>query len=269
MKDRHLIALDLDGTLLKDDKTISERTKTVIEQVKKEGHIVMISTGRPFRASELYYKQLELQTPIVNFNGAFVHHPLDNDWGIFHEALPLDTVTEIVDTSVKYDINNIIAEVLDKIFLHHHDERIMDIFTMGNPEITSGDLRKFLKAEPTSLLIHADEYNLEKVNYYLSDTKAELVEHRSWATPFSVIEIVKNGINKAVGVKKVADYYNIPQERIIAFGDEDNDLEMIEFAHYGVAMGNAIDPLKEIAKDITKTNEEDGIAEYLEKLLLA
>lgn len=69
MSKRFLIALDLDGTLLKDDKTISERTKKVLDQVQKEGHIVMISTGRPYRASELYYKQLNLTTPIVNFNG--------------------------------------------------------------------------------------------------------------------------------------------------------------------------------------------------------
>ncbi|MED1674036.1 Cof-type HAD-IIB family hydrolase [Pallidibacillus thermolactis] len=269
MSERFLIALDLDGTLLKDDKTISERTKKVLDQVQKEGHIVMISTGRPYRASELYYKQLNLTTPIVNFNGAFVHHPLDADWGVYHEALPLTVVKDIVDASIEYNIKNIVAEVMDNIFLHYHDEKLIDIFTMGQPKITTGDLRQYLKYDPTSLLIAADENNLKRVNDYLAETKAELVEHRSWASPFHVIEIVKAGINKAVGVKKVAEYYNIPQERVIAFGDEDNDLEMIEYAHYGVAMGNAIEPLKEVAKDITKTNEEDGIAEYLEKMLLA
>lgn len=72
MKNRYLIALDLDGTLLKDDKTISEKTIKVLNKVKEEGHVVMISTGRPYRASELYYKQLDLDTPIVNFNGAFI-----------------------------------------------------------------------------------------------------------------------------------------------------------------------------------------------------
>lgn len=269
MSERFLIALDLDGTLLKDDKTISERTKKVLDQVQKEGHVVMISTGRPYRASELYYKQLNLNTPIVNFNGAFVHHPLDVDWGVYHETLSLNVVKEIVDTSIEYNIKNIVAEVMDKIFIHYHDEKLIDIFTMGKPSITTGDLREYLKHDPTSLLIAADKDNLDRVNTYLAETKAELVEHRSWGAPYHVIEIVKAGINKAVGVKKVADYYNIPRERVIAFGDEDNDLEMIEYAGYGVAMGNAIEPLKEIAKDVTKTNEEDGIAEYLEKLLLA
>ncbi|HLT56180.1 MAG TPA: HAD hydrolase family protein, partial [Bacillota bacterium] len=72
---------------------------------------------------------------------------------------------------------------------------------------------------------------------------------------------------KAVGLKKVAQHYNIPKERIIAFGDEDNDMEMIDFAGVGVAMGNAIEPLKNIANHVTKTNEEDGIAEFLEEYL--
>lgn len=156
---------------------------------------------------------------------------------------------------------------MDKIFIHHHDEKIVDIFTIGNPKITSGDLREFLKDDPTSLIIHADDKNLEKINDYLTDTKADLIQHRNWQQPFSVIEIVKQGVNKAMGIKKVADYYQIPQERIIAFGDESNDLEMIEYAKYGIAMGNAIDEVKEIAYDVTDTNEEDGIARYLEKML--
>ena len=79
--EKHLIVLDLDGTLLTDQKTISKRTKNTLLKAKENGHEVMIATGRPYRASEVYYKELSLSTPIVNFNGAFVHHPLDNKWG--------------------------------------------------------------------------------------------------------------------------------------------------------------------------------------------
>ena len=75
MAEKHLIALDLDGTLLKNDKTISHKTKHVIQKAREAGHVVMIATGRPFRSSEMYYRELQLDTPIVNFNGAFVHHP--------------------------------------------------------------------------------------------------------------------------------------------------------------------------------------------------
>ncbi|WP_419151931.1 HAD-IIB family hydrolase [Aeribacillus alveayuensis] len=75
------------------------------------------------------------------------------------------------------------------------------------------------------------------------------------------------GVNKAVGLQKIASYYNIPQERIIAFGDEDNDLEMLQYAGLGVAMGNAIPEVKAAANYVTKTNEEDGVALFLQEVL--
>lgn len=265
MKNQYLIALDLDGTLLKDDKTISDKTKIIIEQIRKDGHIVMISTGRPYRSSAMYYQELNLDSPIVNFNGAFVHHPLHVDWGAFHELIAISTVKAIVDTCFQYSVENLVAEVIDEVYIHYHNEKILDILQIGNPKITTGDLRVFLKKEPTSLLIHAEENNMKKIRSILSDVHSEMVDHRSWGAPWYVIEIVKHGINKAVGVQKVAEYYGIPRERIIAFGDEDNDLEMLQYAKYGIAMENGIDQVKEIAYDITLANEKDGVAHYLEK----
>ena len=99
------------------------------------------------------------------------------------------------------------------------------------------------------MLIHSKEAQVKKIRNHLSEVHAEVIEHRSWGDPFPVIEIVKSGLNKAVGLKYVSDYYGIPQERIIAFGDEDNDLEMLEYAGHGVAMGNGIDEVKNMAND--------------------
>lgn len=65
---------------LKDDKTISPYSKEIISKAKAAGHIVCIATGRPFRSSSIYYDELNLDTPIVNFNGAYVHHPKDDSW---------------------------------------------------------------------------------------------------------------------------------------------------------------------------------------------
>jgi 5-amino-6-(5-phospho-D-ribitylamino)uracil phosphatase len=266
-KNTHLIVLDLDGTLLKDDKTISAKTKVTIQKAKENGHLVMIATGRPYRASEMYYRELGLTTPIVNFNGAFVHHPLHNDWGMFHHPLSIDITKEIVDACHQFNFHNIIAEVMDEVYFHYHDEKLLDIFSLGNPTITTGDLRKFLQDSPTCLLIHASEKDVTSIREHLNKVHAEVIDHRRWAAPWHVIEIVKSGLNKAVGIKKVADYYGIPNERIIAFGDEDNDLEMIEYAGIGVAMGNGIAPLKAIANEITGTNEEDGVANFLQSYL--
>lgn len=267
MAEKHLIVLDLDGTALKDDKTISDKTKKVIQRAKEHGHLVIIATGRPFRSSEMYYRELQLDTPIVNFNGAFIHHPLDNKWGVYHSPLDMKVAKDIVDALDSFHFHNIIAEVIDDVFFHYHDEKLLDVFGIGKPNITTGDLRKFLKQSPTSMLIHTDEENVKKIRDHLSEVHAEVIDHRSWAAPWYVIEIVKYGLNKAIGVKKVADYFQIPAERIIAFGDEDNDLEMLEFAGKGIAMGNAVDEVKNIANDVTLSNEKDGVAVYLNDLL--
>lgn len=260
---QHLIVLDLDGTLLTDQKVISGKTKNVLQKALKAGHQVMIATGRPYRASEMYYKELGLNTPIVNFNGAFVHHPTDASWGSHHTPIGLDTVHDVVEAMHDFDFHNIVAEVLDEVYVHHHDEKLMDIFRFGDPSITTGDLRKYLTSDPTSLLIHAPYENVGKIHEHLDTVHAEVIDHRRWGAPWHVIEIVKSGMSKAVGLDHVAKSLNIAQDRIIAFGDEDNDLEMIDFAGVGVAMGNAIDPLKKIANEITLSNNEDGIAEIL------
>lgn len=72
--EKHIIALDLDGTLLTDQKTISEKNLKTIQAAKEAGHIVVIATGRPHRGSKQYYAQMDLTTPMVNMNGAYVHH---------------------------------------------------------------------------------------------------------------------------------------------------------------------------------------------------
>lgn len=267
MAKQHLIALDLDGTLLKDNKTISIRSKRIISRAIEDGHIVVIATGRPYRSSSLYYQELGLTTPIVNFNGAYVHHPLNRNWGTFHESLNLKTVHDIIEASVSFQVENMIAEVIDDLYLHQHDKKLLEIFNFGNPTIQTGDLRNILKHDPTALLLHPKVENVETIRNHLLSVHANVIDHRKWGAPLQIIEIVKRGLNKAVGLKRIADYYLIPKERIIAFGDEDNDLEMIEFAGYGIAMGNAISDLKQVANDITKTNEQDGVAYYLETLL--
>ncbi len=263
----HLIALDLDGTLLSDEKTISNRTKQTIAKVKKNGHIVVIATGRPFRASVQYYKELSLNTPIINFNGAFVHHPYKKSFGHFHTPLDIHTAKTIIKTCEAFRVKNVMVEIIDDFYLRHYDQVFLDTFMLGRSPIDYGNLDILLTDNPTSILIQPDDTHIKELTSLLSDAHMEVINQRVWAQPWNIIEIIKAGLNKAIGLKKIAEYYQIPRERIIAFGDEDNDLEMIEYAGLGIAMENAIPPLKGIANSITKSNQEDGVAIFLEELL--
>ncbi|MFD1360191.1 Cof-type HAD-IIB family hydrolase [Lentibacillus salinarum] len=268
-KKRHLIALDLDGTLLTDDKQISLHNRQTIEKAINEGHIVVIATGRPHRASIDYYHTLKLDTPMVNFNGALIHHPTDDKWDVLHNPMPVRTAHRIIEACYDLNVRNILAEVMDSVYMDHYDEQILDIFqaTRHDSPFTIGSLKNKLQDDPTSLLIHPKADNINQLRSHLDDYHAELIEHRKWGAPWNIIEIVKKGLNKAVGLQKIAHYYHIPTEQIIAFGDEDNDLEMIDYAGVGVAMGNAIDELKSVSKHVTDTNENDGISIFLNDYL--
>ena len=265
----HLIVLDLDGTLLTDTKIITQKTVNTLVKAQDQGHHVMIATGRPFRATEPYYKQLGLTTPVVNFNGAFVHRPNDLSWKTIHTPLSLSIVKEVVEAMQQFPHNNIIAEVMDDVYMHYHDEKLLKNFSMGEPIVTAGEIQNFLKDNPTSLLIQTNEENVKSIQQHLSHLHAEVVGHRLWNSPWGyVIDIFKKGLSKASGISHVSKWMDIPRDRIIAFGDESNDLEMIEYAGIGVAMSNAIDELKSIADEVTTlSNNEDGVAQMLSERL--
>jgi Cof subfamily protein (haloacid dehalogenase superfamily) len=267
MSQQHLIALDLDGTLLTDEKTISPKTKTTIAKAREQGHIVCISTGRPYRASIQYYQDLMLDTAIVNFNGAFVHHPFDKSFGTYHSPLDLKTAKTVIETCEAFNVSNIMVEIIDDFYLRHFDEVFVETFLAGQTPVDHGNLLHILKDDPTCVLIHPQDHHVSQLRELLKDAHAEVIDQRVWGAPWNVIEIVKAGMNKAVGLKKVANFYNIPKERVIAFGDEDNDFEMIEWAGQGVAMENGIDQLKRLANSVTLSNEADGVAVYLEEVL--
>lgn len=264
---KKLIALDLDGTLLNREKKISPRTKRAVQRAIEDGHHVVIATGRPFRSSVQYYKELGLNTPIVNFNGALVHHATDANWGHHHFPMERETAFRIVEACEQFQAQNVVVEIKDDYYLRQQDDNFIRIMGEGHQPLGVGHIPSLLQDHPTSVLVYPHLEKVKELREHLSQFHADVVEHRLWGAPWHVIEVVKAGVNKATGLQLIAKHFDIAKEHIIAFGDEDNDLEMIEYAGHGVAMGNANPLLKAIANQITDTNDNDGIAFVLEKLL--
>ncbi len=266
MVQRYLIAIDLDGTLLNQRQQISAYSKLVIQQLIEAGHYVVIATGRSNRMSILYYNELNLNTPLINSNGAFIHHPKDPNWGSYHVPLDMNTAKDIIEISFSLEAENLLAAVYDHVIVERFDQHIIDFYESGHKEkgkIEIGSLKDKLIEEPTLMLVYPQYEKLDQLTRYLNDTHAETIDHRNWGSPFHIIEIMNKSMNKAIALKKVADYYGVPRNRIIAFGDERNDLHMLEYAGIGVAMDNAVDEAKNVADQITKSNEEDGVAHFL------
>lgn len=265
LKEKYLIALDLDGTMLTDDKRITDESKQIIKHLTDNGHIVVIATGRANRLSTFYYQELGLNTPMINSNGAFIHHPLDKKWESYHLPLQLPTAMEVIDLSLSLDAKNVLAAVQDDVYLERFDKEIANFYkdTGSDNSIFIGDLKQNLKQSPTGMLLYPDTDQLDILTNQLDELKTDFVDHRNWGAPFHVIEVMNHSMNKREGLKRVAEAFHIPKNRIIAFGDGPNDLEMIEYAGVGVAMENAIDELKSLASHFTVTNEENGVAKFL------
>lgn len=264
-----LIAIDMDGTLLKHDKTMSEKTKEVIEKARVKGARVVLASGRPLEGLENYLEELGLTSDedyVICYNGAIVQnvktkqvigrtilkgqdlidlYALSKELGVnIHAFSKNGCVTPIMTTYSKLegDINGISVHVInyDEI---DPEEEIIKIMFVDEPET----LQKAVDQLPKE--VHEKYTVVRSAPYFL--------------------EFLNKEVNKGEGVSILAEHLNVDREEVMCFGDAGNDLHMIEFAGMGVAMGNAFPEVKEVANYITKSNEEDGVAYAIEKFVLA
>lgn len=262
-----LIALDLDGTTLNNEATLSKKTVATIKAAIKAGHVVSIVTGRPNRLSQNFYDQLGLSSPMINFNGSLGHMPHQHWRYEYQYTFDRGIVLDLLQHQQEFSIQMIAAEG-KHLFLAHQTESTQVGFF---PAILTHEQQlspATLTQNPTSMTIAVERSLQKRLQSYIEERFGSFVDVAPWGGPNSVLEIGAKGVQKAVGVERLANYYHIDRQNVIAFGDEHNDKEMIEFAGRGVAMNNATDQLKALADDVTKyNNDQDGMAEYLSKAL--
>ena len=251
---KKMIALDLDGTLLNNQSQLSDYTIQTIQNVKNAGHTVIISTGRPYRMAHQFYQQLGLDTPMINFNGSLVHIP-EKKWQ--WEQNILINKQYLIDF-LKY------KEQFQAIF-------IAGEYKMGVEQITPDTLIKpeLITSDPHSILMHTraeDRHELAKEMRTLFKNELEI---NTWGGPLSILETCAKGVTKASALEYLLDHYQADAADLIAFGDEHNDVQMLQLARTGYAMKNASDTLIPHADRMTEfTNDQDGVARELERLFL-
>lgn len=263
--DKKLIAIDLDGTTLNAQSLISPKTQATLIKAQQQGHTVVIATGRPFRMSEQFYRQLKLDSAMVNFNGSLTHKPFrywEKETEYFIDrAIAFDLKKKKEELGIEF----VAAEDRHQFFVSQLEG--VDPTFFGSTKVTNDNLLDNLKENPTSLLIKTRPDTLESIaeslNRYYPD-----VATKTWGGPHNMLEMTPKGVHKATGLALIADDLGFKQKDILAFGDEYNDVEMLEFAGCGVAMKNGSEQAKKVANDITEfTNDEDGLAIYLGQAL--
>ena len=261
-----IIALDMDETLLQPDKTISPIDRDALIKAQQMGIYVVLATGRPIFGIRKYIDELQIPDKgyAVCFNGAEVT-TIDTKEKIYNEKLNGLDVHYLADLAKKlnvnmhgFDKNGCLSEKMSKytnleITLNHIDlnyvkysdytenDEIIKIMYVDEPDYLDSVIEKFPKE------IY-EKYNIVK------------------SAPF-FLEFLKPTADKWYAINALAKHLGIKNDEIITFGDEKNDYLMVKNAGLGIAMGNAIKPLKDVAKFVTLKNTENGIAYALNKFV--
>ncbi|GKT02658.1 Cof-type HAD-IIB family hydrolase [Furfurilactobacillus entadae] len=264
---RKLIALDLDGTTLNNQSQLSDLTVQTLRQAVSAGHIVSIVTGRPYRISQQYYDQLGLTSTMINFNGSLGHRPHQTWAQEYQYTIDRDIALDLLAHQQDLGIETIAAENKQHVWANHASDGTIDFFPQG---LTSEQVlnKANLTTDPTALTLYFDEHHRQNLIDDLLSRYGDHIDLNVWGGSWPVLEVAHKGIEKATGLAFLAKTYQISRDDIIAFGDENNDRTMIDYAGWGVAMANGISDIKAIAQDVTTVdNDHDGVAHYLQDYL--
>ncbi|MBE8727101.1 Cof-type HAD-IIB family hydrolase [Flavobacterium hungaricum] len=262
-----MIVLDMDDTLLTDDHKISDLNKKVLLEAQAKGVYVVLASGRPTIAMTSYAKELELDlndSYMLSFNGAIISRVKD-DLVLFEQKLTVEQIHDLYDYSVK--MNTHIITYLDNEIISETDSEYIEI----EKEITGMVHRKvssfkaYVDRPAVKCILLQDPEYLKTVEKDLID----FMPHLSVSTskPF-FLEVAQLGIDKAASLKLLAEKLGIHQSEIIAVGNAGNDLTMIEYAGLGVWVDNVTPELRDKADLIVSSNNNDGVAEVVQRFIL-
>ncbi|NLC37783.1 MAG: HAD family phosphatase [Clostridia bacterium] len=265
MTDFRLVAIDLDGTLLRNDLQISPRAKRAIRQVRELGVEVTLCTGRMYASALPYAREIGLELPLVTYNGALVKNT-GTGQVIYQRLLPEKYAREIIAKAKEYDL---------PVNVYHDDRLFVERITPEGraymeksriPVQEVGDLSRWLEQDPLKVLVMGEREKLDRLaEDWVREWGDAVYITKSWPT---YLEFLHPEATKGLGLQALARHLHVEQEQVMGIGDSYNDLEMFKYAGFSVVMGNAEPAVKEAADYVTLTNDDDGVAEALEKFII-
>ncbi|GGA95997.1 HAD family phosphatase [Macrococcus hajekii] len=263
-----LIALDMDDTLMTSSNVMSDRTREALMAAQNQGVKVMLASGRPTSGMVKDAKILELdqrESYIMSYNGARL--TAMKDMSIKKErSLSKDQFDQVYDYCQENNIFIITYVDEEIVYEGSHAYMNREHELTGLPMKKVDNLKDYVQGfVPKAMAVDFED----KISQADRDLDGRLNDdiHATTSKPY-FLEFIAKGVSKGVILKELAEELDIQREEIIAFGDSDNDKNMIEFAGLGVAMGNANDTIKSVADIVTADNDHDGIADIIEQYVL-
>lgn len=261
--ERHLIIIDLDGTLMLDFSHYDPETIEYLTKLTKEGHIIMIATGRPLRSSFFVHQAIGLSSPIINYNGALVQNPFDDNFPKTDLRVDREDLIKIFNFAGNKMVN-VFGEIHDDIYVLDYNEDIHDFLHVDGGVLHEGPLQETLPENPNGCLMFVEDDFVETLQEFVKENFSDRLHSRYWSVgEFHVVEIYNIDVNKGAGFKQAIEYYNIDPKNTIAIGDGHNDIEMFDIANTSVAMKNSHPELLSHATNITSSCYEQGVLKFL------
>ncbi len=260
-----MITIDIDDTLLNDDRVITEGTKQALLKAVRQGTVVTLATGRMFASAKNVAKQLELNVPIITYQGSYVKNLLDET--VLYERYVPQSVAQDIFLETKQRGLHLQAYVNDTLYVREDNERIKKYSDLSKvPYIVDPEFDQLADQPNTKLLVYDTPEFLDELQV---EWKARFKDqvHITKSKPY-FLEITHPEGTKGHAVRHLAAHFGCTLEQVIAIGDAWNDKEMIEVAGLGVAMGNAIDSLKLLANHVTASNNDEGVKQVIEQFVL-
>lgn len=267
-----LLVLDIDGTIAGTSNQIREPVRRAIQAVQQQGVQVAIATGRMYQSSIRFHQSLQLELPLLAYQGAWIGEPKTGKM-IQHWPVEIATAYQLLDYFEQPELRSLLSVhfyIDDQLYVREltPETQLYAERSQVQP-IAVGDLRSVLDRAPTKILALSDDGDvIEQLWGTLRQryTPAELYLTKSVATFF---EATNPAVNKGAAVRYLAEtLLGLQAENVMAIGDNFNDLEMIQYAGVGIAMGNAPDMVKAVAQWVAPDVESDGVAAALETWIL-
>jgi Cof subfamily protein (haloacid dehalogenase superfamily) len=260
-----LVAVDMDDTLLDGTLQVSPRTCEAIAKAHEQGVFVTICTGRMFRSALPFAQKLKMNTPIITYNGGMIRSAFTKEM-LFHKTIAPDIAGKIV--ALFREKGWYLQSYLnDELYVVERCEKAKLYEKMaGVQAISVGEKFYSMGHEPTKMLALAQPQEILEIQKIINKEFAgEIFAATSKAT---YLELTHPSVNKGHALGLLAESLHICPEEVMAIGDSNNDVPMLEYAGLGVAMGNATDKVKAVAQVVTGHNNAHGVAEALEKYVL-
>ena len=273
-KDKYLVSVDLDATFLNSESQISSTSKRFVRKFVKQGNHFLINTGRPHQSAVNFLKNLGIHEPVISSNGSSIVY-YNKDYTQIEKAITFSIPCELVKKFIKETksfLNGMCVNTLYNVYSFDFNKvPFWVVHTSSLVSKVEGDIEKNLQNDVLSIEAYVkDEYHKEFKNIFQKEeyqTAFSCIEWGCWDNVHSY-EIHAHNASKGKALLYMEKEFGISHENTFGFGDQLNDLPLLESAFYGVSMLNAREEVKSKTKYQTKKdNDHDGVIDFVKEII--